>query len=872
MNNKNLANDYYNVNNNSSIDPYRLPRNVIPMRYNLKIVPNLDTATFWGIVIVKLSITTRTNTIMLNSKNLNIISIRINKKLENNFKIDSETERLIITTRKMLKPGIVCLRIHFSGILNNELTGFYRSTYLDDKGIEQVIATTQMEAAYCRRAFPCWDEPDFKAVFKIKLVVNNDLTVVSNSSETSRVPDPSDINKVIVSFADTIPMSTYLVAFVVGPLEATRSINVNGTPMRILHAPGNSNLTEFGLRVGAFSLKLLENYFGVKYPGKKLDLVAIPDFDAGAMENFGCIIFRETALLINPDNSTQRELQEVVDTVSHEIAHMWFGDLVTMKWWNGLWLNEAFATFMEATASDAFEPKWNRWTSFAFERSEAFRIDSLQNTRPVEFPVNSPEEADAMFDVLTYKKGGSLLRMLEMFIGKDRFRNGIRKYIKKFSYKNTESNDIWGSIEESLINDKIPVRTIMNGWIFQKGYPVINVDIDAEKNEIIIQQERFTFTTSNQIDPDPTLWSVPIHYRDSGDNANEKKFILNTRETRVNVADLSNLSKPVIINANGYGFYRVSYSADLFARFDAITISKMQVVERYALIDDAWNNVLANRLSAIEYLNFLNNFINELDINVWNIIAYTINQCQRIIPTNRHLLNSRIINLIKPALDSITLAPQPNEDNATKQLRSILITLMAYNANDLATQQKARDIFNNAENGEAIDPELLNAVTTIISFSGGETEFNLFKNKFRNANTPQDKLRYLLVLVNFPSAELVRNTCEFALSSEVKTQDAPRLLNRAIANRDYGNVAWNFIKERWNEINQKYIKDGGYSITSVCENITLLNTPQQLADVKDFFNKNQIQSKQLDQILEIQSVNVELRLREETPLINALSS
>jgi puromycin-sensitive aminopeptidase len=551
----------------------------------------------------------------------------------------------------------------------------------------------------------------------------------------------------------------------------------------------------------------------------------------------------------------------VADVVSHENSHMWFGDLVTMKWWNGLWLNEAFATFMQVSACDAYKPEWNRWTSFAFQRSKAFRIDSLQSTRPVEFPVNSPEEADAMFDVLTYQKGGSLVRMLEMFIGKDRFRNGIRKYIKKFSYKNVENNDLWDSIEESLTSDKIPVRTIMNGWIFQKGYPVINVNIDAEKNEIIIQQERFTFTTSNQIDT--TLWSVPIHYRDSGDNANEKKIILNTREMRLKVADSS---KPVIINANGYGFYRVAYSANLFARFDAITISKMQVVERYALIDDAWNNVLANRLSAIKYLNFLNNFINELDINVWNIIAYTINQCQRIIPTNRHLLNSRIINLIKPALDSITLAPQPNEDNATKQLRSILITLMAYNANDLATQQKARDIFNNAENGEAIDPELLNAVTTIISFSGGETEFNLFKNKFRNANTPQDKLRYLLVLVNFPSAELVRNTCEFALSSEVKTQDAPRLL--AIANRDYGNVAWNFIKERWNEINQKY------SITSVCENITLLNTPEQLADVKDFFNKNQVKSSQklnLDQILEIQSVNVELRLREETPLINALS-
>ena len=848
MSNKNL--DFI------SIDPYRLPRNVIPLRYNLKIVPNLDTATFWGTVIVKLSVKTQTNTIMLNSKNLNIISIRINKKLENNFKIDSKTERLIITTRKMLKPGIVCLRIHFSGILNNELTGLYRSTYIDTNGVEQVIAITQMEPSSCRRVFPCWDEPEFKAVFKIKLVVNNDLTVVSNSSEISRVPDPNNINKVIVTFDDTIIMSSYLVAFIIGRFETTRTISVNGTLMRILHVPGKSKLTTFGLDVGAFSLKWFENYFGVKYPGKKIDLIAIPDFAEGAMENFGCVTFRETAILVDPENSTQSELRAVVDTISHEISHMWFGDLVTMKWWNGIWLNEAFATFMEVSACDAYKPEWNRWTLFAFERSKAFIVDSLQSTRPVEFPVNSPEEADAMFDVLTYQKGGSLVRMLEMFIGKDRFRNGIRKYIKKFSYKNTENNDLWDSIEESLTSDKIPVRTIMNGWIFQKGYPVINVNIDTENNEIIIQQERFTFTKSNQIDP--TLWSVPIHFRDSGDNENERKIILNTREMRFKVADSSS---PVIINANGYGFYRVAYSADLFARFDAITISKMQVVERYALIDDAWNNVLANRLSAIEYLDFLNNFSNERNFNVWNIIADNINKCQRIIPTNKNLLNSRIINIIKPALDSIKLTPQPNEDTDTKQLRGILIKLMAYNANDTETQQKAREIFNSAENGEATDPELLNAVTTIVSLTGDENDFNLFKNKFRNANTPQNKLRYLLAVANFQSAELVRNTCEFAFSNEVKTQDVSFLLNRAVANHQYGGIAWNFIKENIDKIN----------ITEIA-NIAVLNTPEQFADVKDFFNKNKIQSQKLDQILEVQSINVDLRLREETRLINAFST
>lgn len=852
----------------SIIDPYRLPRDIIPKIYELKLVPDLDAATFSGEVNITLNVLMKTNTIILNSKQLNIKSIHLNKKKEKNFKLDSKTERITIKTTKILYAGTTAyLRIRFTGILNDDLAGFYRSTYIDGNGTKQVIATTQMEPSDCRRAFPCWDEPEFKAIYRITLVVNNDLTVVSNSQEVSRIPTTN--NKVIVSFADTIPMSTYLVAFVVGRFESTPTINVNGTLMRILHVPGKSNLTELGLRVGEFSLKWFENYFGIKYPGKKIDLVAIPDFSAGAMENFGCITFRETALLVDSNTSTQSEQIRVVDVVSHENAHMWFGDLVTMKWWNGLWLNEAFATFMEIAACDAFKPEWNRWTSFSIERSSAFEVDSLESTRSVEFNVKTPDEADAMFDVLTYQKGGSLLRMLEIFIGKDRFRNGIRNYLTKYSYKNAETSDLWDTIEETLKNDMntfIQVRSIMDSWIFQKGYPLISVNIDAENNDIIFRQERFNFNKSNQY---PTLWSIPIHFRDSGE-INEKKILFSTREMRVKITDSS---KPIIINANGYGYYRTTYSSQLFARFNSATISELSSIERYILVDDAWNAVIADRLSAIEYLDFIKNFSNERDLNVWNVISKNFNQLQRILPNDKQiLLKSRIMNLVKPIFDSITWTSQPNENNTTKQVRSILIILMAYNANDIETQQKARDIFNNAENGQLIDPEMLKAVTTIVSLIGGEIEFNLLKNKFKSAETPQEKVRALYALANFQSAELVKNACDFALSNEIRTQDAPSLINLLIANRNYGNVAWNIIKERWNEINQKY-NSSFSSIINAISSVSLLNTPQQFADVKDFFSKNPIQtSKQkLDQIIERQSVNVDLRIREETRLINALS-
>lgn len=863
-------------NNIKFVDPYRLPRYIVPTIYKLKIIPNLDTATFSGEVNIKLKVIMPTNIIMLNAKELDIESIHVNKKIENNFKLDSETERIIITTNKILKTGNAYLKIHFNGIINDGLGGFYRSTYVDSNGNKQVIATTLMEPTYCRRAFPCWDEPDFKAIYRITLVVNNDLTVVSNSQELSRKKTTN--NKVIVSFADTIPMSTYLVAFIVGRLEATSTINVDGTLMRVLHVPGKSNLTEFGLRVGEFSLKWFENYFGIKYPGKKIDLVAIPDFSAGAMENFGCITFQEKYLLIDSNNSIQLDQQLVVDVVCHEISHMWVGDLVTMKWWNGLWLNEAFATFMQISACDAFKPEWNRWTSFSLERSKAFEVDSLESSRPVEFNVKIPNEAEAMFDVLTYQKGGSLLRMLEMFIGKDHFRNGIINYLTKYSYSNTETNDLWDAVEETLKNDMnnfIPIRSIMDSWIFKKGYPLITVNIDSENNEIIFRQERFTFDKSNQVDT-TTLWSIPIHFRDSG-KMNEKKILFNTREMRVKITDSS---KPVIINANGYGYYRLAYSPELFTRFNPVTISQMSNVERYILVDDAWNAVLVNRMSAIEYLNFINNFSNERDISVWKVISKNFDNCQRILSSDKQiLLKSRIMNLVKPAFDSITWNSLPNENNSTKQLRSILIILMAYNANDVETQQKAREIFNNAENGETIDPEMVEAVTTIVSLTGDATDFYLLQNKFKSADTPQEKLRALNALANFQSDELVKQACDFALSSEVRTQDAPFLIDRLIANRNYGNVAWNIVKERWDEISKVF--GDGIGVDSVdstliiilVRSVKYLNKPEQFTDVKDFFNKNPIESlkQQLDQIIEKQSVNVELRIREETRLVNALS-
>ena len=304
--------------------------------------------------------------------------------------LDEETERATFTFAEALPAGRATLHTGFRGLLNDKLRGFYRSTFTDADGVEQVIATTQFEATDARRAFPCWDEPAHKAAFAVTLVVDEDLFAVSNAAEISRTPSAAHPGRHEVRFADTMVMSTYLVAFIVGPLEATDPVDVDGTPLRVVYPKGKGHLTAYALEVGAACLRHFADYYGIAYPGDKLDLVAVPDFAFGAMENLGCVTFREILLLVDPTTTTQAELLNVTDVINHELAHMWFGDLVTMKWWNGIWLNEAFATFMEMHATDAFRPEWERWVTFGLARTAAFDTDALSSTRPIEYPVVSP--------------------------------------------------------------------------------------------------------------------------------------------------------------------------------------------------------------------------------------------------------------------------------------------------------------------------------------------------------------------------------------------------------------------------------------------------------------------------------------------------
>jgi puromycin-sensitive aminopeptidase len=472
--------------------------------------PDLAAARFAGQETITLRIHRPTSDIVLNTIELDIASAQIEGVTglarQATITLDASRQRCHLTFTEPLAPGLWKLAIAFRGTLNDKLRGFYRSTYKDEHGVTHSLAATQFEATDARRAFPCWDEPDFKAVFATTLVVDPALTAVSNSAIAAETLAGG---KKVVRFADTMKMSTYLVAFIVGRIEPTEPVMIGRTPLRLWAIPGKGHLARFGQEIAAASLSFFESYYGIPYPGDKLDLLAIPDFASGAMENLGAITYRETALLVDQQSATHGELERVADVVAHENAHMWFGDLVTMSWWNGLWLNEAFATFMEMLAVDTWKPEWKRWDSFGVSRAAAFSVDGLHSTRPIEYPVQAPKDAEAMFDVLTYEKGASVLRMLEQHIGPTVFRDGVRDYLHAHAYGNADTKDLWVSLGKIA---KQPVPELMDGWIFQPGYPLITAELRAGE-ELVITQQRFTYLPNSlPLTPhsSPASWQIPL--------------------------------------------------------------------------------------------------------------------------------------------------------------------------------------------------------------------------------------------------------------------------------------------------------------------------------------------------------------------------
>ena len=824
---------------------YKLPTIVRPHRYQLRLTPDLSTFTFVGEETVEIQVLEPTTDVVVNAAELQIHAVAVvthdGQTITGRVTLDEINERAILTFPETLNSGLYQLRLSFSGILNDKLHGFYRSTYKDADGQDKMLASTQFESTDARRAFPCWDEPAHKAVFQTTLIIPEHLTALSNTAIVHETPLPGTGTKEVV-FADTIKMSTYLVAFLVGEFEGTDPVYIGQTPLRVWAVPGKRHLAQFAQEVGAASLQFFSEYYHYPYPGDKLDLIAIPDFAAGAMENLGAITFRETALLVDEQTAARRELEGVANVVSHENAHMWFGDLVTMRWWNGLWLNEAFATFMATLAVDHYKPEWQRWTSFAVSRASAMLVDGLHSTRPIEFPVQRPEEAAGMFDVLTYQKGAAVLRMLEQYLGAETFRAGIHVYLKRHEFDNTETTDLWDAIEEA---SRQPARSLMDSWVFQPGYPLLSVR--TEGNEVIIAQHVFRYL------PDGSdlerLWQVPIFLRAStAHGVQSQTALLTGKEVRLLLP-----SQPdwVVVNAGGHGFYRVQYSSELHTRLTATLYDALSAVERFNFVNDTWAAAQAGLTPMTTYLDLLHLFRDETDPNVWNIILASGQYLYHMLDAQqRPALQTFLRNLLTPIVQKLGWSPQDGEQELIGQLRGELLSALGTLGDDKTIQAEARTRYAQyTQHPETVDRNVVPALVSILASSGGVAEYEEFTTNFKTAKTPQAETRYLFALAAFRPADLFERTLQLTINGQVRTQNAPYLMRLLLLNTEQRERAWAFLKANWDEMCRQYPDN---SIVRMCEGILALVTPELEAEVVDFFASHPVKqgAKTLQQHLE----------------------
>ncbi len=845
-------------------DLYRLPRHVVPSRYELRLEPLLDQARFLGQETVTVTVHQPTTTVVMNAVDLTISEATIEQvngpSQTASIELDEPLQRCRLTFPYPVAPGEWRLHMTFQGTLNDKLRGFYRSTYKDHGGATRTLAATQFEATDARRAFPCWDEPDFKAVFATTLAIERDLTAVSNSRILS---ESIETGKKVLRFADTIMMSTYLVAFVVGRIEATAPVLVGRTELRIWSVPGKGQLTGIGLEIAAASLRFFEEYYGIPYPGDKLDLLAIPDFASGAMENFGAITFRETALLVDGHTGTHAEIERVADVVAHENAHMWFGDLVTMSWWNGLWLNEAFATFMEMLAVDAWKPEWKRWDTFGASRAAALSVDGLQSTRPIEYPVRAPKDADAMFDVLTYEKGASVLRMLEQHIGPTVFRDGVRDYLRTHAYGNADTKDLWIALGKAA---RRPVPDLMDGWIFQPGYPLVTAELIGE-SEVRLRQEQFHYLPAAS----STTWHVPIQIRiATAGKVETRQLMLEKREQRVT---LPSSSSAVLLNQGGHGFYRVRYGHGLLERLRQRGFEQLAPIERFNLVNDSWATTLAGLTPLDEYLDYTEAFRQERDKNVWAVLLSSFSTLNHVVDdSDRSLLQRVVRDRVAPAFEAVGWEPKAGESDLTKQLRSELLGALGRLGNDEATQRQAGVFYERAlTDPSSVDPNLMPALVSILAFTGDESRYEQFAERFKTAATPQAERRYLFSLAAFRHKALLERTLAKTLSGDVRVQDAPFVVS-AVLHSVYGReLAWDFVKRNWDHMDRLFPKQG---LRRMCGGIVGLSTPELEKDVNDFFRSRKIDlgGKTLAQYLEQLRITVTFRERERDRLRSYLGS
>ncbi|KAJ2723262.1 hypothetical protein GGI07_002764 [Coemansia sp. Benny D115] len=805
---------------NASEEREILPTNVTPLHYDLLLAPDLDSLAYTGEVHIRVRINEATDKIVLHSNELDIkeaslvsTALKAEGPLSaSGISLNKDDETVHLAFAQSLPGGDeATLSIKFSSVLNDLMVGFYRSKYTDANGATKNMATTQFEPTDARRAFPCWDEPMQKATFDVTLRVKEELTALSNMDIAKSISVGDGLKE--VSFNTTPIMSTYLLAFIVGELdyiEAHTSGKHNGRPIpcRVYTAPGNSEKGRFALDVTVQVLEYFADVFGIAYPLPKLDQVAINDFEAGAMENWGLITYREVALLVDGANTSSRAKQYVAEVVSHELAHQWFGNLVTMEWWSELWLNEGFATWVGNLAVDHLFPEYHMWTQFLIDNLQrALSLDALRSSHPIQVPVQRSADISQIFDAISYSKGASAIRMLSSYIGLDNFFKGIRAYLQKHKYANASTEDLWNALSEA---SGVNVTQFMALWTRKIGHPILTVTELEGGKQIQVQQNRYLSAGKATDAEDETEWWVPLGITTSDNKSARPDDVLKARSATFDVPVAS--SKWYKLNKDTVGIYRVKYPASAVVNIaQAIMQGELEINDRIGIIADAASLAVSGHSNTSDFLTLLQAYSGETEFVVWQDIN-TRTDALRLAWSNeseevRDKIDALLRTLYAPLVKRLGWnAVGDNEDSLMSRLRALAIAGAA-SANDRQVVDEAIRRLNAYFEGNKaeVNTDTIRAVFMAAVHHGGRAEFEKVKGYFLDTENPVDqRLAALSSLGYSRDAELISELLEFALSDNVRNQDVHQALAAIGLSAVGRELVWKWYQDNYDLLTARY--------------------------------------------------------------------
>ncbi len=809
----------------------RLIDAIIPERYELEIDVDMQVFDYTVLQKIDFELVAPTKKLVFHAVRMRVSHGRLDDEITaKDTEVNEADEKVTLRFDDEIPAGRQTLSLKATGKLNESLRGFYRSTYTDttgDKPVEKSIATTQFEAVHAREAFVCIDEPSAKAVFEIKLIVPKALTAISNTNPTSETVED---DRKTVTFAPTPKMSTYLVAYIIGEFEYLEKTTPEGVVVRTYATPGNTYQLEFALDIAVRTLSFYTEYFDIPYPLPKLDMIAVPDFAAGAMENWGAVTYRDTALLLDPEKTSLSNKQRVAEVVMHELAHQWFGNLVTMAWWEDLWLNEGFATWVETLAMDKLFPEWKTWEEFAVANvSYAMELDGLANTHPIQVPVEDPRSLDEIFDAISYSKGASIIDMLHHYLGAETFRKGLNIYLNRHKHGNTVTHDLWAALGEASGK---PVDEVMSAWTSLPGYPIVSFNEGQAVQERFYSSPREAKKGGHQ----PSNWPIPFGVLLPGGGETEPTLLIAPQELP-EAAMKADWFKP---NPDQTSFFRTQYTPGMIeALSEPLRLKELGAKDRFGVVSDVLATTEAGRTDSVTALKLIAMLRDESDYVVWNAVSGGLGGVLGVMDSEeaRPDIDAFGLWLVQPNVARLGWEAKPDEPVFDTLMRPMVLQL-AVRFDDPSVTAEAQKRYQGYLGGAELDPELRSSVLYAAARHGGAKEFQEILERYRVEQSPQVKMTLLATLGRFRTDEQIQAFLDLGLSDDVRPQDFYMILAWGFRNRHGRDATWKYLKKHWNALVKRY-GAGGHMLERFPVYAAMgFATHEMAKEIKEFFAAN----------------------------------